>query len=328
MNLKSIKTLFTCLLLFAFASAYAQDDFQGLATYQSKTSVDLDQWGGRQMSPERKKMIMDRMKSMFEKTYILTFNKAESIYKEEEKLEAPGSRGGFGRMMGSFTAGAQYKNVKENQFLQDQEFFGKQFLIKEDLQKLEWKMTGETKQIGKYMCMKATATKKGDEMDFMNMRRRGKKKEEESKDKDKGNRSIGASGDGELKDGEEVKDTSAVASNNSKGDKPKDFMSEVEVPKEIEVTAWYTMQIPVSQGPGEYWGLPGLILEVNAGKTTILCSKIVMNPTEKNEIKKPSKGKEVTKQEYNDIIKKKMEEMREMYGGRNRRGQREGRGRN
>ena len=206
MNLKSIKTLFTCFLLFAFASAYAQDDFQGLATYQSKTSVDLDQWGGRQMSPERKKMIMDRMKSMFEKTYILTFNKAESIYKEEEKLEAPGSRGGFGRMMGSFTAGAQYKNVKENQFLQDQEFFGKQFLIKEGLQKLEWKMTGETKQIGKYMCMKATATKKGDEMDFMNMRRRGKKKEEESKDKDKGNRSIGASGDGELKDGEEVKE--------------------------------------------------------------------------------------------------------------------------
>ena len=105
-------------------------------------------------------------------------------------------------------------------------------------------------------------------------------------------------------------------------------MAEVEVPKEIEVTAWYTMQIPVSQGPAEYWGLPGLILEVNAGKTTILCSKIVMNPTEKNEIKKPSKGKEVTKQEYNDIIKKKMEEMREMYGGRNRRGQRGGRGRN
>lgn len=327
MNSKSIKTLITCLLLFAFASTYAQDDFQGLATYQSKTSVDLDQWGGRQMSPERKKMIMDRMKSMFEKTYTLTFNKAESIYKEEEKLEAPGGRGGFGRMMGSFTAGAQYKNIKENQFLQDQEFFGKQFLIKEDLQKLEWKMTGETKQIGKYMCMKATAIKKGDEMDFMNMRRRGKKKEDKSKEEDKGNRSIGASGNTELKDTEKVKDTSTIVSNDSKDDKPKDFMSEVEVPKEIEVTAWYTMQIPVSQGPGEYWGLPGLILEVNAGKTTILCSKIVMNPTEKNEIKKPSKGKEVTKQEYNDIIKKKMEEMREMYGGRNRRGQRGGRGR-
>ena len=80
------------------------------------------------------------------------------------------------------------------------------------------------------------------------------------------------------------------------------------------------MQIPVSQGPGEYTGLPGLILEVNADKTTVLCTKIVLNPTEKKEIKAPSKGKEVTRKEYNDIVKKKMEEMREMYGGRRGRG--------
>jgi GLPGLI family protein len=97
-------------------------------------------------------------------------------------------------------------------------------------------------------------------------------------------------------------------------------MSEIEVPKEVEVTAWYTMQIPVSQGPGEYWGLPGLILEVSADKTTILCSKIVLNPAEKEVIETPSKGKEVTQKEYNDIMKKKIEEMREMYGGRGGRG--------
>jgi len=97
-------------------------------------------------------------------------------------------------------------------------------------------------------------------------------------------------------------------------------MSEIEVPKEIEITAWYTPQIPVNQGPGEYWGLPGLILEVNADRTTILCSKIILNPQEKEEIKVPSKGKEVTRKEYNDTVKQKMEEMREMYGGRNRGG--------
>ena len=90
------------------------------------------------------------------------------------------------------------------------------------------------------------------------------------------------------------------------------------MPEDIEVTVWYTPQIPVSQGPGEYWGLPGLILEVNADRTTILCSKIVMNPEEKTEIKQPSKGKEVTKEEYNTIVKEKVEEMREMYRGRNR----------
>ncbi len=331
MRLNFTKTLIACLALFASTFTFAQDSFQGVATYQSKTTMDLDGWGGRKMSPERKKMIMERMKSMFEKTFILTFNKTESIYKEEEKLEAPGGRGGFGRMMGSFTAGAQYKNVKENQFLQDQEFFGKQFLIKEDLQKLEWKMTGETKQIGQYMCMKATAMKKVDEMDFSNMRRK-RKKDEDKKDEDKaekkGNRSVAASGstgkDDVKETTEEAKEEGvtgkAVEATADGENKAKDFMSEIEVPKEIEVTAWYTMQIPVNQGPGEYWGLPGLILEVNAGRTTLLCSKIVMNPAEKTEIKQPEKGKEVTKQEYNDIIKKKMEEMREMYGGRNRGG--------
>ena len=104
-------------------------------------------------------------------------------------------------------------------------------------------------------------------------------------------------------------------------------MDEIEIPDEIEVTAWYTMQIPVSQGPGEYWGLPGLILEVNADRTTILCSKIVLNPEEKQEINVPSKGKEVTRQEYSDTVTKKMEEMREMYGGRGRGGRGGGRGR-
>ena len=37
---------------------------------------------------------------------------------------------------------------------------------------------------------------------------------------------------------------------------------------------------------------------------------------EKEEIKAPEKGKQVTRKEYSETIKKKMEEMREMYGGR------------
>ena len=36
----------------------------------------------------------------------------------------------------------------------------------------------------------------------------------------------------------------------------------------------------------------------------------------------PKKGDEVTQAQYNDIVTKKMTEMREMYGGRGRRGKR------
>ena len=136
--------------------------------------------------------------------------------------------------------------------------------------------------------MKATAVKKLDDTDFMSARRRNRDNEDETKAKD-----------------------------STKTDNP---MDEIEIPKEQTVTAWYTPQIPINQGPGEYWGLPGLILEVSSGRTTILCSKIVMNPGEKEEIKRPSKGKEVTQAEYSEIVKKKMEEMSEMFRGRGRDG--------
>lgn len=277
-------------LLISSAFVFAQD-FQGKAYYMSKTNPDLDSWGGQQMSEAQKKQIMERMRSMFEKTYILTFDKVSSIFKEEEVLEAPGQRG-FGMWGNSFSTGPQYKNVKTQQFIQDQEFFGRQFLITDSLQKLDWKLGTETKQIGQYLCMKATATKTVDEFDWRSMRRRDRNNQDKATKTDS------------------TKTTSVS--------------DEIEVPKTIEITAWYTLQIPVNQGPGEYWGLPGLILEVNADRTTILCSKITMNPQQKIEIEAPEKGKVISRTDYNATVKKKMEEMREMYRGRGGRG----RGRN
>lgn len=272
--------------LFILSKFVFSQDFQGKAYYISKTNPDLDSWGGQQMSEAQKKQIMDRMRSMFEKTYILTFDKQASIFKEEEVLEAPGQRG-FGMWGNSFTAGPQYKNVKSQQFVQDQEFFGRQFLITDSLRKLDWKLGSETKQIGQYLCMKATATKTVDEFDWRSMRRRDRRKENK-----------------------ETKTDSTKTTSVS---------DEIEVPKTVEVTAWYTPQIPVNQGPGEYWGLPGLILEVNADRTTILCNKITLNPQQKIEIQAPDKGKVISRSDYNATVKKKMEEMREMYRGRGNR---------
>jgi hypothetical protein len=40
-----------------------------------------------------------------------------------------------------------------------------------------------------------------------------------------------------------------------------------------------------------------------------------LNSKDKVEIKPASKGKEVTQKEYDEIVKKKMEEMREMNSG-------------
>jgi GLPGLI family protein len=282
------------LLICGFAKA---QNFQGMAVYESKTSTaefTKGFSGNKDITPEMQKQIEERMRKMFEKTFVLNFDKSASIYKEEEKLDAPGQQGG-GRMMTSMMGGGgtHYKNVKEKQYIVDREFFGKEFLIKDSLPKYEWEMEGESKQIGNYTCFKATAVVKANESDFRNFRFRNReKKEAEAKNVEK----------------------TEVAKDSTKSSKT-NFTKDWEMPKENTITAWYCPEIPVNQGPENYWGLPGLILEVSDGKTIILCSKIVMNPKDKVEIKPVAKGKEVSQNEYNEIIKKKMEEMQEMNGG-------------
>jgi GLPGLI family protein len=237
------------------------------------------------MTEEMKKMIAERMKSMLEKTYILTFNKDESIYKEQEKLDAAPMNPGFKMMMSSYTPGAQYKNLKTGQIVEENEFFGKQFLVTDSIKDLDWQITKESKTIGQYIAFKATAMKKVDPNDY-SMARPKKKDERENA---------------------ETKNDTA---------QPQDPMDMIEIPEEIEVTAWFTPQIPVSNGPGEYAGLPGLILELNVYRTTLLCSKIVMNPKEAEKIEPPKKGKEVTREEYIKIVKEKTDEIRENFRGR------------
>ena len=70
------------LILFLFSSTtiFAQE-FQGVATYKTQRKLDIQidstQVGGMQ------DQLMAMLKKQFEKTYTLTFNKAESIYKED-----------------------------------------------------------------------------------------------------------------------------------------------------------------------------------------------------------------------------------------------------
>lgn len=280
------KLSITLVAFFATLTSFAQE-FQGMAVYESKTSTAdfksrMD--GNKDITPEMRKMIEERMKKMFEKTFILNFDKTSSIYKEEEKLEAPGQGGSGFRMMSSMMGGGgtYYKNVKEKMFTVDKEFMGKEFLVVDSLPKLNWKLESESKKIGDYTCFKATAVKPVDASDMRNYREKKKK------------------------EGEEKKATT-------------NFMDDYEMPKEITITAWYTPEVPINQGPEGYWGLPGLILEVNDGKTVVMCSKLVMNTKDKVEIKAPKNGKQVKQKEYDEIVTKKMEEMKDQFqsqGGR------------
>lgn len=255
-------------LLFSNNDIYAQD-FQGKATYISKSKMELGRWGAR-MSEAQKKQIAARLKNRLEKEFVLVFNKQESVFTEEEQLDAiSGATDSWGK---NFAAGENYKNVKTNAQIQQQEFYGKKFLVKDKLQKIDWTLGKESKQIGNYLCFKATSFIPTDDLLWYSF-------------------SWSRMKSTDIQDAEDKE-------NND---------TEVDV---TQIEAWYTPQIPVGHGPSEYWGLPGLILEVSAGETTMLCSKIVINPVEAIEIEAPKKGTTVTKNEYQDIIQNKMAEFR------------------
>ena len=85
----------------------------------------------------------------------------------------------------------------------------------------------------------------------------------------------------------------------------------------INIIAWFTPQIPVSNGPGVYQGLPGLILEldVDNGREKTLANSVELGPLDETLIEIPDKGKKVTREEFDKIRMEKMEEMRERGGG-------------
>ncbi|WP_431158947.1 GLPGLI family protein [Winogradskyella poriferorum] len=263
-------------LAVVFTTAIGAQEFQGVATYKTQRKVDI-KLDSTQVNSDLQAKMLEMMKKQFQKTFLLTFNKEASIYKQEEELDKPNVGMGDGIQIVSIGGGGGsdvlYKNTKEERYAEQVDTYGKIFLVKDNIEKLDWKLGSETKHIGEYQCFKATYTK--------------------------------------------MVEKPRIAFDDDEVDLDKEPEME-----ERTVTAWYTPQIPVNNGPDNYQGLPGLILEVHDGKLTIICSKIVLNPEDKVEIAEPTKGKEVNQEAYEKIMEKKAKEMMERY--RPRSGDREG----
>ncbi len=275
------KILLVILFMVVGVSSIAQELY-GEATYFSKAAID-NSWmeGNRELSADQRKRIEENLKKASEKTFILRFNRKESVWQQEVALATPTQGGGgWGNFMGSSMGGDKYKDITTNTFTEQRDMMGKTFLIKDDLPVLDWQITGETRKIGNYTAVKATAVKKNDALDMGAFRRRrgndDKKKEEEESTK---------------------------------------LTDMFEKDENTTVTAWFTPEIPVQHGPAEYGGLPGLILELNANNTTMLCTKIVLNPEKQEKIEAATKGDKIKLEEYNATFTKKMEEMAERFRG-------------
>ena len=256
--------------LFITGSVFAQD-FSGRATYKThrKSSFELDSTT-MAANPGIQEQLEAQMRKMFQKTFTLDFTKSESMYKEEQELDAPkvpSSNGGVMVMVmgGDGSSDILYKNISQNRMAHKTELMGKVFLIKDNLVAYDWELTGETKNIGIYTCYKAVYEREEESIEINII-------------------------DGEVK--------------------------EEKVTKKRTIVAWYTPDVPVSNGPNNYGGLPGLILEVNDGDLTIVCSEIVLNPKEIKEINEPTKGKIVTREKFGKISLEKTKEMMDRYKSR------------
>lgn len=79
----------------------------------------------------------------------------------------------------------------------------------------------------------------------------------------------------------------------------------------ITTSAWFTPAIPVSAGPANYSGLPGLVLLVDSdnSKKTIVATEVEFSEVNTELLKAPKKGKKVSSEEFQQIVEEKMKEM-------------------
>jgi GLPGLI family protein len=236
-------------ILFLILSIVSQAQVvEGEIIYETK--VDL-----HRNIPDEMSGMKDRIPPYRTNNQILIFNQEASIFKQyksastAEQAPPPGRRRGR-RFMNNNVDNTLYRDLQSNTAINSTEFFGKKFLVTGAPQEYSWKLTGETKQVGDYLCQKAV------------------------------------------------------------------FQDSIE-----NILVWFTPMIPVSAGPNQYGGLPGMILYVNIndGERVITATEINQKEIEAASIEKPTEGKEISREEFEKIRKEKMEEMRKEYGGQGRR---------
>jgi len=189
-----------------------------------------------------------QMKNMLTKAaqnnYILKFNNDWSFFTIDLGLSDDYDNGNVLKY-GLFSSRNYYYNFRNNKLYSFERGWGKTFFIEESKQ-TEWKVTNETKKIGKYTVYKAIRNELG-------------------------NRGI--------------------------------------------KIAWFAPEIPVSVGPLDSYGLPGLILQYylkngNSGYFIATKINIKKNPVK---IKVPEADKKLTREEYNKISKEMRNKMKKFY---------------
>jgi GLPGLI family protein len=228
--------------------------------------------------PEMRTRIPEFRTANFE----LLFNDKASLFRSVPDDEAPdpfanngGDRGGQ-RFNFRMPETTTYIDLAAQMQYESRPMFEKTFLVVDSLKPLKWKISEETKTIAKHLCKKATTTAPA-QMVRMGGFRMGR-------------------------------NNAATNDSTKKSDAPI-------VTKETEVIVWYAEDIAASVGPEVYTGLPGAILEVDMDNgANVTTATEVTTKYPKKELTQPNKGDKMNRAQFQDAMKKLMEDMQKGGG--------------
>lgn len=247
---------------------------EGKIVYERKTNM----W--RMITdPEMRTRIPEFRTANFE----LLFNDKASLFRSVPDEEAPdpfanngGDRGGqrFSFRMPETTT---YIDLSSQMQYEARPMFEKTFLVVDSLKPLKWKISEETKTIAKHLCKKATTTVAAQMVRMGGVVRMGR-------------------------------NNAGAGDSTKKADAPM-------LPKETEVVVWYAEDIAASVGPEVYTGLPGAILEVDMDNgANVTTATEVTSKYPKKELVEPTKGDKMNRAQFQEAMKKLMEEMQKGGG--------------
>jgi GLPGLI family protein len=154
-----MRILSTLIFLACFASVTSAQNNSGEIIYLDKINLH------KNLPPEREAM-KDRIPEFRESKKVLLFNDQAALYKTKPKTEAEkkeqqefrgeGRRRRGGRFGGRNNNNQYYTSISNGIFVDSRNLFGRDFLIEGKRSPLKWKITGEQKQVGDYLCQKAT----------------------------------------------------------------------------------------------------------------------------------------------------------------------------
>lgn len=260
------KVLFPlCFLIFCFQAVFSQQ-LSGRVIYRASNQI-MIRIDSADMSPDEIAEAHEIMQKPWQRDFILTFAKTESNWRQIETLDGASSPSADQGLTISLSGSGNeilYKNLANTRYVQEQEFMGKEFLIQDDLEPINWQLMNETKRIGDYMAQKAIFNRLVEVHRFSS----------------------------EMVEMESGQDT-------------------------LQIEAWFTPDIPVSHGPENYYGLPGLILEIHNGGRSYYFQKIELNPdSDQIVIQTPIRGKIVTRKAFEAMQEESIKQMNNRYQGK------------